>query len=134
MMKKIQQIFKDKRGENYIDVAVIVIVVVMCISLILAVTPILVQKSNLDYFAKEIAREAEIVGEIGSATTTRANKLKTETGLNPTISWDKSGRVQLNNEFTVTLTLKTDIGFGGFGSFPITLTAKASGKSEVYFK
>jgi hypothetical protein len=24
--------------------------------------------------------------------------------------------------------------FGGFGSFPIELTAKASGKSEVYWK
>ena len=44
-------------------------------------------------------------------------------------------RIQLNDEVTVTLTLETDIGlFGGFGSFPITLTASATGKSEVYWK
>ena len=46
-----------------------------------------------------------------------------------------TGRIQLNDEVTVTLTLETDIGlFGGFGSFPITLTASATGKSEVYWK
>ena len=51
------------------------------------------------------------------------------------ISWSRTGNIQLNQEFTLTLTLQTDIGlFGGFGSFPVTLTAKASGKSEVYWK
>ena len=35
----------------------------------------------------------------------------------------------------VRATAETDIGlFGGFGSFPITLTASATGKSEVYWK
>jgi hypothetical protein len=42
--------------------------------------------------------------------------------------------IQLNNEVTVTLTLQYDIGFFNFGSFPITLTSKATGKSEVYWK
>ena len=46
-----------------------------------------------------------------------------------------SGRIQLNEEVTVTLTLRRNIGlFGGFGSFPITLQAQATGKSEVYWK
>ena len=41
----------------------------------------------------------------------------------------------MNEEFTVTLTTQADIGlFGGFGSFPVTLKAEASGKSEVYYK
>jgi len=35
---------------------------------------------------------------------------------------------------TVTLTMDVDIGFGGLGSFPIELTAQASGRSEVYWK
>lgn len=134
MKNKIIMLLKDRRGENYIDIAVVVIVVVMCIALILAVVPVLIAKSNLDHFAKELAREAEIVGEIGSATTAKANKLKTQTGLNPTITWDKSGKIQLNSEFMVTLKATVNIGFGGLGSFPITLTSKASGKSEVYYK
>ena len=38
------------------------------------------------------------------------------------------GRIQLNQEVTVTVTYETDIGlFSGFGSFPITLRADATG-------
>ena len=40
----------------------------------------------------------------------------------------------INEEFTVTATLEYDIGFGAFASFPVTLTSKAIGKSEVYYK
>ena len=44
-------------------------------------------------------------------------------------------KFELNDEVTVTLTMQTDIGlFGKLGSFPITLTAKAAGKSEVYWR
>ena len=64
-----------------------------------------------------------------------AAALTDSTGLDPDIRWSTTGRIQLNDEVTVTLTLETDIGlFGGFGSFPITLTASATGKSEVYWK
>jgi len=34
----------------------------------------------------------------------------------------------------VILTVPVDIGFFEFGSFPITLTSKATGRSEVYHK
>ena len=58
-----------------------------------------------------------------------------QTGIDPSISWSTGGKIQLNEEVTVTLTLRTNIGlFGDFGSFPITLRAQASGKSEVYWK
>ena len=58
-----------------------------------------------------------------------------KTGLNPEIHWSASGRIQLNEEVTVQLTYRYNLGlFGGFGSFPITLRAAATGKSEVYWK
>lgn len=38
-------------------------------------------------------------------------------------------------EVEVTLTMQMDIGlFGGFGTYPVTLHAKAQGKGEVYWK
>ena len=47
----------------------------------------------------------------------------------------RTGRIQLNQEVAVTVTYETNIGlFSGFGSFPITLRADATGKSEVYWK
>ena len=91
--------------------------------------------AQLDTYATELCREAEISGRVGSETSRRAAVLTEQTGLSPRISWSKTGTIQLNQEITVTLTLERNIGlFGGFGSFPITLRSEASGKSEVYHK
>jgi len=123
-----------KRGEGYVDIAVIVFVIMLFIALAVKVFPVFVTKSQLDTFAAELVREAEIAGRVGSETTATANKLKTDIGIDPTVSWSKTGNIQLNQEVTVTLTLQHNIGFFSFGSFPVTLTSKATGKSEVYWK
>ena len=135
-----RKLLRSKRGEGYFDVVIIVLVVVMAIALIMAVAPVVSAKIQLDNYADELVREAEISGRIGSETTSRARVLTEKTGLNPKIEWSRTGKIQLNQEFSVTCTYTMDIGFGGqklppkFGSFPVTLTAKATGKSEVYWK
>ena len=129
------KLLKSKRGEGYIDVAVLVLCVMLVIALAVSVLPVFVTKNKLDTYATELCREAEIAGRVGSETTLRAQVLTEKTGLAPNVSWSKTGRLQLNEEFTVTAIVQTDIGiFGGFGSFPVTLKAEASGKSEVYWK
>ena len=129
-----RKILCSKRGEGYIDVCIIVLVVIMILALFTAAAPVMTAKMQLDNFADELVREAEISGRIGTETTSRARVLSEKTGLSPKIEWSRSGKIPLNQEFTVTLTVTLDIGFGGFGSFPVTLTSKASGKSEVYWK
>ncbi len=129
-----RKLIKSKRGEGYFDIVIVVLVVVMVISLIIAVAPVVSAKIQLDNYADELVREAEIAGRIGSETTARAQVLSEKTGIIPKIAWSRTGKVQLNQEFTVTLTYQMNIGFGEFGSFPVTLTAKASGRSEVYWK
>ena len=124
----------SKRGEGYFDVVIVVLVVVMVLALIPAAAPVVSAKIQLDNYADELVREAEIAGRIGAETSARAQILAEKTGLAPAIQWSRTGKIQLNQEFTVTCTYKMDIGFGEFGSFPITLTSKASGKSEVYWK
>ncbi|WP_088224630.1 DUF4320 family protein [Desulfosporosinus sp. FKB] len=129
------KLLRSNRGEGYIDVAVLVLCVMLVIALAVSVLPVFVTKNKLDTYASELCREAEIAGRVGSETTLRAEILTENTGLVPNILWSKNGRLQLNEEFTVTVTVQTDIGiFGGFGSFPVTLKAAASGKSEVYWK
>lgn len=129
------KILKTKGGEGYIDVAVLVLCVMLVMAVAVSVLPVFVTKNQLDTYAAELCREAEIVGRVGSETTLRAQVLTEKTGLNPNISWSKTGKLQLNEEFTVTVTTHMDLGlFGGFGSFPVTLKAQASGKSEVYWK
>lgn len=131
----LKRILKNKRGEGYIDVAVLVLCAMLVIALAVRVFPVYIAKQQIDTFASELIREAEISGRVGAETSRREQFLQEKTGLNPTVTWSTNGRIQLNEEVTVTVTYQTDIGlFAGFGSFPITLRADAAGKSEVYWK
>ena len=131
----LKRVLRSRRGEGYIDVCVLVICAMLVIALAVKIMPVYIAKQQLDTFATELVREAEISGRVGSETARRTAVLRERTGLDPDITWSESGRIQLNSEVTVTLTLQTNIGlFGDFGSFPITLRAQATGKSEVYWK
>ncbi len=134
-MSKIRYLLKNKRGEGYVDVIVLVLCAVLVLALAMRVLPVFIQKQQLDTFATELVREAEVSGRVGSETSRRAAILSEQTGLWPDIEWSATGRIQLNHEVTVTLTMETNIGlFGEFASFPITLRSQATGKSEVYWK
>ena len=129
------KILKNKRGEGHIDTVVLVLIAMMMIAMAVKIFPAYMAKQKVDTFATEIIREAEIAGQVGSATSTEEERLREDLGIDPNVSWSKKGRIQLNEEVSVTVTLDVDIGlFGDFGSFPITLRADASGKSEVYWK
>lgn len=134
-MRKLRTLWKDQRGENYIDVTILVLIGMLILAFTMKVYHVYVAKTNLDTFANELIREAEISGRVGSETTQRQRILEERTGLHPTVSWSRSGNIQLNEEVTVTVKIRKDIGlFSTFGSFPVELTAKATGKSERYFK
>lgn len=131
----LKQILRSRRGEGYIDVCVLVLCAMLVIALTVQVLPAFIAKQQLDTFATELVREAEIAGRVGSETNRREQTLREQTGLDPTVQWSDTGRIQLNEEVSVTLTYEIDLGlFAGFGSFPITLRADATGKSEVYWK
>lgn len=131
----LKRILRNERGEGYIDTCVLVLCAVLVIALAVRVLPVFIAKQQLDTFATELVREAEVTGRVGSETSRRAAVLRERLGIDPDITWSTGGRIQLNEEVTVILTLQEDIGlFGNFGSFPITLQAQATGKSEVYWK
>ena len=130
-----KHLLKSNRGEGYIDVVVLVLGAMLVSALAVKVFPAYIIKQQVDTFAVELMREAEIAGRVGTETTQRELILREKTGIIPTIVWSKSGQIQLNEEITVTVTYPINIGlFGGFGSFPITLRADAAGKGEVYWK
>lgn len=135
MLTKARRALKNRRGEGYIDICLLVLVAMLVLALCLKVLPVFVAKQQLDTFATELCREAEISGRVGSETNRRAAVLREKTGIDPDITWSDSGELQLNQEVTVIVTLRMNIGlFDRFGSFPVTLRAQASGKSEVYWK
>ena len=130
-----RKLLKKRPGEGYIDVCVLVVCAMLVISFALRVLPVFIAKQQLDTYATELVREAEISGRVGSETTLREQVLNERMGITPTVEWSQTGNIQLNHEVTVTVRLNADIGlFGDFGSFPVSLTAQTTGKSEVYWK
>ncbi len=130
-----QKFFKKRKGEGYIDVCVLVVCAMLVLAIAVRVLPVFAAKQQLDTYATELVREAEIAGCVGAETSRREQDLNERMHIAPEVRWSQTGRIQLNQEVSVTVTLQTDIGlFGGLGSFPITLTASATGKSEVYWK
>lgn len=136
MKRKIRDVCRNRRGEGYIDVAIGVFCLMLVVALAMTLFPVFMKKRQLDFFADEIVRQAEIMGN--TDVSGRIVQLKQETGLDPQIQWDcdyySGNKVQLNGDIQVTLTQRVDIGFFVFGAFPIELKARASGRSEVYYK
>lgn len=134
-MQKMINSLRNNRGEGYIDVVVLVLCAMLIIAVAVKVFPAYIAKQQVDTFATELIREAEIAGRVGTETATREQVLIEKTGLHPEVNWSTTGKIQLNEEVSVVVTYEMDIGlFGGFGSFPVTLRGEAMGKSEVYWK
>ena len=90
-MKRVWKIMRDKKGEGYIDAAVVVFCVMFVIALGVRVFPVFITKLQLDNFADELVREAEISGRIGYETTARQRTLEEKMGIHPTVNWSRQG-------------------------------------------
>lgn len=55
-MKRIYKIMRDKKGEGYIDAAVVVFCVMFVIALGVRIFPVFITKIQLDNFADELVR------------------------------------------------------------------------------
>ena len=58
-MKRIYKIMRDKKGEGYIDAAVVVFCVMFVIALGVRIFPVFITKIQLDNFADELVRSEE---------------------------------------------------------------------------
>ena len=65
-MKKLR---KRHSGEGYIDVCVLVVCAMLVLALVVRVLPVFVAKQQLDTYAVELVREAEISGRVGTETS-----------------------------------------------------------------
>ena len=86
-MKKISVLMKEKRAEGYLDTTVLILAAVMVIAIAVHVCPVYITKIQLDNFADELIREAEIAGRVDWETEQREITLREKTGLAPTVTW-----------------------------------------------
>ena len=62
MKKRIRDVCKNRRGEGYIDTAVGILCLMLVVALAMVLFPVFMKKQQLDSFAENIVRQAEIVG------------------------------------------------------------------------
>jgi len=125
---------KSRKGESYIDIVIMTLAAMLVLVTMITVTPVFLTKLALDNYANELAREAEIAGRVGSETSQRLVVLNDIKGVNPAVSWSKTGQFQIGTDVMVTVSKTVDIGFYVFGSIPITLKSTATATSEVLWK
>ena len=51
-----KRLLKDKRGEGFVDVCVLVLAIAMVLALVVRIAPVFVAKQNLDVFADELRK------------------------------------------------------------------------------
>ena len=128
------KVLKSNRGNVIIGASGMLLLTVMILALALNVFPAFIAKQQLDTYASELCRTAELAGEVGTETSEKEQSLSEQTGLHPDVTWSKTGKIQLDEKITLKCTIVKDIGFANFGSFPVTLKAIQEGRSEVYWK
>lgn len=131
---------KDKRGEGYIDICVMIISFVVGLVVSLNLFAFITLKVEMDTIAEELIESATYEGEFGDEFQNRTETLKnvyyefnTEYGADEWFNTTLQ-RVQLGDEMWVTISKETYVkGLGAF-KIPVTVKVTRSGISEKYWK
>lgn len=128
---------KNNKGFISIEFLVGIFLSLFCIAFALAVLPIFSAKANLDTAADKLLRSAELNGHTN--LTSQAQMLREKTGLDFTVSWIGTeyignGKVQLNNDIHLQLTVNYPIKLYIFPTYIISLHTRRVGTSEFYYK
>lgn len=142
MMKKLK--CRRKRSEAFLDVLFQFAVAMSLIFCFVALWKPFIYKQNMDYMAKTLVRAVEANGRIDGNITALANELKSEMGVNPTITWNAAyisgtNKIQLRQKFTLTVHDTIDIKlieptFTSSLVISIPIEKKFIGISQVYWK
>ena len=130
----------NKRAEGYVDVAVAVLVISFLLILLVSVFGVIHQKQTLNQMAEQIVEIASINGCVDNEVMERYEQLCEQTGLTHTMTFEATyfdedtGKVQLGDVISVTLTAEMILpGFGGF-ELPFDVSVTQSGLSRMYWK
>ncbi len=134
------KLLKNKKAEGYIDIAVTVLVIVFLLVFSVGIFSKIAVKQDLTHMCHELVEAATASGRIGPEVEERFEQLCAEAGFVPNVSFSavyfdsSSGKVQLGDVITCTLTYSTELmGFGGF-SLPFDVEVTESGLSRIYWK
>ena len=121
---------RNKRGAaEYIAALVGILILFVVVAIALEVYGIYMTKKDCEEVAGEISRYIEISGAYDSVAKSEYQRLCNTLQLDATLDVTTSGKIQLENEFTVTISTVEHLFL-----MEIPLQGKATGRSEVYHK
>ena len=134
-MLNIFRIFQDKKGAAYIEIAFLVLISVLLLSLFISLMLFGFKAQKVDNVATEIVQYAAVCGSTGDDVRNKAENLLNNAGLSDVISLNITGNnvagtqnVQLGDTITVTLKVNFKLGMpngDGIVNVPITVTKTA---------
>lgn len=142
-MQEKKQFIRDQTGDSYIDIAIVMLIIFTLLASLLAVFPVLTVQQSLNNTARQIARTVEVTGCVGTEVDQLLENLSSAEpdSLTFETTWKDPIKqtIQLKTPFTVVATKTVPIilirpALGEPIVFEITVTATASGISEVYHK
>lgn len=140
-MRWILKSLRNKKGEGYIEVVVLVLVGSFFLVFCLGVFDYLIQKQKLDFFAKELVETASVYGKTEGEVDLRYENLSRQLGISPECDYTgtryfdyQNKTVQLGEEIYLKLTLNSSSGISSILGFPVTIYATGSALSEQYWK
>lgn len=114
---------------------ILVLCAMLVIALAVRVFPVFVAKQQLDTFATELIREAEIAGRVGSETDGGNKHCGSRLGLTPIFHGAVPGVFSSTKRWPLQSPMKPTLACSAaLGAFPLHFGADATGKSEVYWK
>lgn len=136
-MRMIKSLFKNNRGESYVDVAITVMIVAFVLVFSVNIVSIVALNQNVKIMSDQIIDYATRNGttDIGDYV----NTLRENSGIDFACSFAGTDylsgqKVQLGDVIRCKLTYRVSIlGFGD-AVFPVTVQADSQGISQVYWK
>lgn len=119
----------------FIDDIVSLIVIMTMLLIFLSSYSVAMKAQRLESAADEIRRMVEVDGKFDTGEKQKATFLLTANNLgNATLDCTATGDIQLNQQFTITLSENGTLGVGSAGFVQIPLRGVSIGFSNVYHK
>lgn len=134
LLKRLKQKLKEKKGNAYIELAVLVICVTMVIVFGIACGGAFVGFFRTNAAAYEVKRMIAIDGKYDAAEQQKVASYLQNSNIRATVTCTASGEIPEDSQFTITLTSSATIGIGGVKTVSISIPASATGRGEVYWK
>lgn len=124
-----KKLFSRRGASDYIAALVGFLILITVVAIGLETYGIYMTKKDCEEVAGEIARYVELKGAYDNVARSEFARLCDTAKLDATLEVTKSGKIQLEDEFTVTVATTEHL-----FTIPVPLQGKATGRSEVYHK